>query len=359
MVLTIGPNNFKVGQTFTLAPGSIDFTCDQDDHQSVHSYPRPSDPFYNEPVAITAIGNSTHSSTNAVFDPAEGKLTLTIPNHGFRQDSLIKIADGSLSFTCAHDSHATTHAYPRAEQKAITATDAAYNTATGVVTVTQTGHGLKVGEYIKVKDGALTFTCLHGGGNHSYPRVTDPISGQWIAVTAVSGDTFSFKCLDITPSTNTTTHTFVSATTGGIIKKDPDSNAWRAVQIVDKDTVNVCVATASNETTHRFVSSTADNITQKDSTITFNVGVTNQTNYTPNNATYDPTTGDMVLTLTQHPDINEASAHAVSDASYDPVTGKMELTVVGHGFTNGERVKIPRDTFKFTCGMDGTTDTKA
>jgi len=359
MVLTIGPNNFKVGQTFTLAPGSIDFTCDQDDHQSVHSYPRPSDPFYNEPVAITAIGNSTHSSTNAVFDPAEGKLTLTIPNHGFRQDSLIKIADGSLSFTCAHDSHATTHAYPRAEQKAITATDAAYNTSTGVVTVTQTGHGLKVGEYIKVKDGALTFTCLHGGGNHSYPRVTDPISGQWIAVTAVSGDTFSFKCLDITPSTNTTTHTFVSATTGGIIKKDPDSNAWRAVQIVDKDTVNVCVATASNETTHRFVSSTADNITQKDSTITFNVGVTNQTNYTPNNATYDPTTGDMVLTLTQHPDINEASAHAVSDASYDPVTGKMELTVVGHGFTNGERVKIPRDTFKFTCGMDGNTATKA
>ena len=359
MVVRIGAHNFKVGQTFQLAPGSLDFTCTQDDDQTVHSYPRETDPYYNEPVEITAIGNSTHTVTNAVFDPAEGKLTLTVPNHGMRQDSMVKIADGSLTFTCAHDSHATDHAYPRAERKKITPTDASYNPTTGLVVITAAGHGLTKGEFIKVKDNALTFTCTHGGGNHSYPRVTDPISGKWIQVTAVSGDTFTFKCLTKTPSTNTTAHTFVSATADGIVQRDPDSNQWRHVQIVDKDTFNVCIATSSNETVHRFKSATASGLTQKDSTITFNVGSTAAVNYTPNNATYDPLTGEMVLTLTQHPDINGATPHAATDASYDANTGKMEITLADHGFENGNFVRIPRDSFKFTCDMDGDTSTKS
>ena len=361
MVVTIGANNFKVGQTINLAPRSINFTCEQDDNQTVHAYPRETDPYYSQPVEISAIGNSTSSVTDATFDPAEGKLTLTIPDHGMRQDSQIKIADGSLTFTCAHDSHATDHAYPRAEQKAITATDAAYNTATGIVTVTQTGHGLKVGEYIKVKDSALTFSCTHGGGGQSaYPRPSDPISGKWIPVTAVSGDTFSFKCLTTVPSTNTDTHTFVSATTGGIIKRDPDSDQWRHVQVVDKDTVNVCIATSSNETVHVFKSATANNITHKDSTITLNVGPTAAVDYTPTGATYDPTTGDMVLTINQHPDIVGATPHVATGASYDAVTGLMEIQIAGENeFNEGQFVRIPRDTFSFTCDMDGNASTKS
>ena len=360
MVVTIGANDFKVGQTINLAPGSIDFTCDQDDNQTVHSYPRPSDPYYNEPVEITAIGNSTHTATNAVYDPAEGKLTLTIADHGMRQDSMVKIADGSVTFTCAHDSHATNHAYPRAERKAITATDGAYNTATGLVTITAAGHGLTVGEYIKVKDNALSFSCTHGGGGtSSYPRPTDPISGKWIQVETVAGDNFTFKCLTTIPSTNTTTHTFVSAVAGGIIQRDPDSNVWRHVQVVDKDTINVCISVSSNETTHRFVSATANGITQKDSVISLQVGQTSAVNYTPTNANYDPLTGEMVLTLNQHPDINGATPHSSTDASYDANTGKMEITLAGHGFENGNFIRIPRDSFNFTCDMDGGTSTKS
>ena len=85
--------------------------------------------------------------------------------------------DDSVTFTCDHDSNATNHSYPRAERKKFTVTDASYNTATGVATCTLTGHGIKKGEYIKVKDGASTFTCDQDSNatNHPYPRSTDPI----------------------------------------------------------------------------------------------------------------------------------------------------------------------------------------
>ena len=195
------------------------------------------DPLYDTAVEITAISDSTLTATNAVYVPTEGKITITSANHGLREDSMVKFADDSVTFTCDHDSNATNHSYPRAERKKFTVTDATYNTATGIVTCTLTGHGIKKGEYIKVKDNALSFSCTHGDGStKTYPRSSDPISGKFIPVTAVTDDTFSFKSLDVTPSTNTTVHTFVSAVTDGIIQKDPDSDEWRHVKVVDKDT---------------------------------------------------------------------------------------------------------------------------
>ena len=113
------------------------------------------DPLYDTAVLIDSIGNSTITATNAVYVPTEGKLTITSANHGLREDSMVRIEDGSLTFTCDHDSNATNHPYPRAERKTFTATDATYNTSTGIVTCTFASHGMKVGEYIKVKDLSL------------------------------------------------------------------------------------------------------------------------------------------------------------------------------------------------------------
>ena len=110
-----------------------------------------------------------------MYVPTEGKITITSANHGLREDSMVKFADDSVTFTCDHDSNATNHSYPRAERKKFTVTDASYNTATGVVTFTLTGHGIKKGEYIKVKDNALSFSCTHGDqSTKTYPRSTDP-----------------------------------------------------------------------------------------------------------------------------------------------------------------------------------------
>jgi len=60
------------------------------------------------------MSETKFTPTNAVYDPTTGIMTLTIGTHNLTTDHVIKLAPGSLVFTCMKDSNATTHAYPRA-----------------------------------------------------------------------------------------------------------------------------------------------------------------------------------------------------------------------------------------------------
>ena len=49
-----------------------------------------------------------------------------------------------------------------------------------------------------------------------------------------------------------------------------------------------------------------------------------------------------------------------TDATYDPATGQLVLTIgSGHGLTVGEGVVIDDNGLSFTCTMDGNTSTKS
>jgi len=140
---------------------------------------------------VSSITNGVKRSTSSTinnyvpsagtYDPATGALVLTV---------------GSNELTAP-----TTH----------TPIDGAYDPNTGILTVTINNHGFKPGDRVKLADNAFTFTCTHGGGNHPYPRSTDPISDKWISIANVTTNTFDVLVLDTIPSTNTTAHTFVSA----------------------------------------------------------------------------------------------------------------------------------------------------
>ena len=88
-----------------------------------------------------------------------------------------------------------------------------YNPTTGIVTITITNHGLDTGDFIKIADGGLKFTCALDGGSSikAYPRSTDPASGANLEVTKIDNNRISVQILATTPSTNTTAHTFSSA----------------------------------------------------------------------------------------------------------------------------------------------------
>ena len=385
MIVTMSNHGLENGEQIKFANDSLTFTCMEDNNGTNHTYPRATDyasdrwltisnkstntfevqvlgigntpstnttahtfvsasadgvsikkdPFYDTAVEITAIGDSTLTATNAVYVPTEGKITITSANHGLREDSMVKFADDSVTFTCLHDSNATNHSYPRAERKKFTVTDATYNTATGIVTCTFTGHGMLKGEYIKVKDNALSFSCTHGDqSTKTYPRSSDPISGKFIPLTAVTDNTFSFQSLDITPSTNTTVHTFVSAVTDGIIQKDPDSDEWRHVKVVNKDTFEVCIATSSNETTHTFVSATPNGISVKDTTISFNSLLTT------------PSTNVSTHTFVPQAGITPSAV------DYNSTTGWMTVTANNHGLVAGDYIKVDQESITFTCTQD-------
>ena len=184
MQLTIGAHNFEIGHYVKIATNSLTFTCALDGHATNHSYPRATgsaapggyDYFYNKPVEIIGAGATTitmnvgvssdvsehtfvsatadcispvpaaNSVTNAVYTPATGVMVLTIGAHDLQLGNQIRIATGSLKFTCEMDSHATTTAYPRASGSAAPGGyDYAYNTAVTITAIDSTTITCNVG----------------------------------------------------------------------------------------------------------------------------------------------------------------------------------------------------------------------
>ena len=129
--MTIGSHSLTVGTSIKLAANSLTFTCAQDGGGSEHSYPRSSDPAHNTAINITAVSattitvnvlntipstnttthtfvpNTGYTPTAAGYDPQTGVITFTLANHGFAAGDFIKIADNSLTFTCMEDNDGT------------------------------------------------------------------------------------------------------------------------------------------------------------------------------------------------------------------------------------------------------------
>ena len=99
----------------------------------------------------------------------------------------------------------------------ITATGATYTPTTGLLTITSNAHGLSVGNTVRLAQGSLTFTCASDGNTvpYSYPRPSDPANGQNLLVSGVTLNTFT---INVGVSSETSAHTFVSATANGITK---------------------------------------------------------------------------------------------------------------------------------------------
>ena len=85
-------------------------------------------------------------------------------------------------------------------------------------------------------------------------------------------------------------------------------------------------------------------------TFTVNVGASPKSTYDVSDATYDPATGEMVLTVGNH-DFRDTSLLTTTGATYDPATGVMVMTSNGHGIKKGDRVIVKDVTFN--CAMDG------
>ena len=194
--------------TLTIATNSLTFTCDRDDHDSNHPYPRSTDPAAgatlgieqtsvntitvnvgtgggggtgaildtqvafnkhrfvsstNNSIAITGGGNLT--PTDATYDPSTGELVVTAASHGV----------GS----------ATT----------VTPTAATYVKNTGNLTLTVANHGFQIGDKILIEDNSLIFTCTKDGNQteHSYPRSSDYASGIWLTIANATTNTFRVK----------------------------------------------------------------------------------------------------------------------------------------------------------------------
>ena len=96
-----------------------------------------------------------------------------------------------------------------------TPTAGTYDPATGVMTLTIGNHSIRVGESITIADNSLTFTCAMDSHqtDHTYPRATDPYSGKKVSITGTTAT--SITC-NVGISSNTTAHIFKSASANAV-----------------------------------------------------------------------------------------------------------------------------------------------
>ena len=180
---------------------SLSFTCSRDNYQSVHTYPRSTDPIAGINTAVTVTGANTFNinvgsspihndqPSGATYTPNTGDMVLTIGAHDFTGQTTLTAGSGST-----------------------------YDASTGVLTINTTNpsHALVTGDYVRFDHESLTFSCSKDdhATNHAYPRVTDPTYNQWLPVTRVDANTFT--CNVGISTAGDFTHTFVSAVSQGI-----------------------------------------------------------------------------------------------------------------------------------------------
>ena len=193
MTLKITGHNFNNDDWVYLNDGAVTFKC-QYGVSSAHTWVGGTS---SNAITITA-GSVQKDVTNAVYDPDTGLCVMTIGSHSFTTSDTVTIGADKLSFTCTADGNVKTKTYPRS-------TDPAYNTAIAITAVDQSGG---------------TITCdvgaVSGNVTTAYPRSTDPISNRWVKISNVQTDTFDIQVLNTIPSTNTSTHTYVSSAPNSI-----------------------------------------------------------------------------------------------------------------------------------------------
>ena len=378
MTITIANHGYAGSDRVILADNSLTFTCAKDGNATQHSYPRPTDPSSGNWLPISNVTTNTfdvnvgispdvsahtfvsatadgvtrqdgtitvnvgaspivnYTPTDATYTPTTGIMSLNIGPHDLEVGTAVKVGQESLTFTCSQDSNATNHSYPRPTIDDHTATNALYNPTTGLLTLTVASHGIKAGDWIRLEDNSLTFTCAQDGNgtNHTYPRPSDPISGEWQQVQSVTTDTFVIQVLDSAPSTNTTAHTFVSAVANGIKQKRDKAYDTATPITAVETTIHTVTGSSYNPTTgimtltvngHGFAN--GNKIKIADNSLTFTCAKDqNATNHTYPR-TSDPSSGKWltisnatantfdVQVLTSTPSTNTSTHTFVSAAS--------------------------------------------
>ena len=97
----------------------------------------------------------------------------------------------------------------------LTPTDATYDPVGGAMTITVAGHPLTTSDKIKLAPNSLVFTCGSDGNitQIGYPDRTSPIYDKFVGITGTTSSTFTIQ---VGPSPETSTHTFVSAATSAV-----------------------------------------------------------------------------------------------------------------------------------------------
>ena len=117
----------------------------------------------NNSVNVTGGGQLT--PTDADYNSQTGILKLTIPSHGLTTANTVTLDNASLRFKCSRNNYTSEHNYPRTTVTTLTVTNGSYSTTSGTMNLTIANHGMKSGDWIKMANNSITFSCNFGGAS--------------------------------------------------------------------------------------------------------------------------------------------------------------------------------------------------
>ena len=264
-------------------------------------------------------------------------------------------------------------------------TNMVYTASTGVATVTAPGHGLlNTGTFVQLQD--IEFECLSGGNVFTVLGMTYNKAVGLATITAIGlgaapevgiGATVRIRNLSVQYQGSAQfAHTFQSALanaiqSGGDYSHTFNSCAPNGVQVVGGSAVTPTSATYDPSNGNFIMTltghslSTSDKVTIADNAFTFTCTMNNN----GSQKTYprpgkDPAqgqqlsiTGTTTDTFTVNVGPSPIVNHQPSAVSYNQATGDMVCTIGAHALTVGTSVRLETDGMTFRCSMDGyTTD---
>ncbi len=374
LTLTLGsPLNLEVGHVVRIPPNSLKFTCSRDNHATVHTYPRSTDP----------AGNSTNITVVSVTDTTFTVGVGTGGGRGTGASVTANVGAGGTLTSFVIGAAGTNYVNPH-----LSAPDPSYDSLPvvgvyrrGVGNTTVTGIGLSVSLDMGPSVGI--------GSDNRFADAADLIEknklfigdlaarrmkNRYTSYNYPAGFTEQDCIDDVVDVLEATAHNlkyggndrtydaanlFVNGvfSTPAPVTGEETQVIYAFMQASDmarKVIRNAKVSAATGaQYAHTFVSAPIAGGIHVKTDGGVGVGTT-----TPTAATYDAATGDLVLTVPNniYP-VHAPTTHTPTAASYFHTTGNLQLTVNAHGFHVGDLVKINAHSLTFTCARDNhTTD---
>ena len=229
---------------------------------------------------VTVMQRNALTVTDAEYTPSDGTLVLTIgAGHTLTTSNTVKIAQNSITFQCDLDNYGSDHPYPRA-------TDPVYNQFIAITNANQGANTITVNVGVSSPGTAYPRSDIKGTLTATTGTTYSPVTGLLTIQTTsnhglttgdwikIANNSLTFAC---DKDAQATDHTYPRPT-------DPVSGRWLKVTVINssKFTVEVLDETPStNVTSHVWKSATADGISIKkdpffDTSVPI-VGVTNTT----------------------------------------------------------------------------------
>ena len=160
--VTIGSHSYTTSDTITFAANALSFTCDADNHNTSHTYPRTSDPAYNTAIAINSVTGTTVSCNVGIASATtNNQSSYPRATNDYVYNKNIPILGVTSNTITVNVNQA---------RNVTISTNIAHTFVSALPDCVEVVHGLDNGDYVKIDDNALSFSCTQGLGTKTYPR---------------------------------------------------------------------------------------------------------------------------------------------------------------------------------------------